>query len=352
MRRQLPHRAGGLRRRCAPVRRSSRHCVGTWRSATFYGACDVVLSPSPASDERLARARDRDRADRALGSRRRRRALRSGAARRRGCFRDAAQRPVRGTPDASEKGVDLLADAFLAARRARPAAAPGAGRRRPRGARLLRARLGDHATFLGWLRGDDLARAYCQRRRLPVREPDRHVRPGGPRGAGERAAGGRGRRGRADVADRPRRDRAAAARRTRTRWRAVAVARRRAAAPGRAGQRRAHRVRSRTWDAALARLAAGYRRALSDRGRATPLPRGRSRAGGVAGRPTPRLRSVTTAPRSRARAASPAAGSAARRPGRAVLGQRRVDRQCSTEARASMASVGRPRPGVRGTSMP
>ena len=35
-------------------------------------------------------------------------------------------------------------------------------------------------------------------------------------------------------------------------------------------------VRSRTWDAALARLADGYRRALSDRGRATPLPRGRS----------------------------------------------------------------------------
>ena len=84
LRRQLPHRAGRLRRAAQRPGRSSRR----WRRSrcgTFYGACDVVLSPSPASDERLRRARDRRRADRALGPRRRPRALRPGAARRRAC---------------------------------------------------------------------------------------------------------------------------------------------------------------------------------------------------------------------------------------------------------------------------
>ena len=40
----------------------------------FYGGCDTVLSPSAVSDARLRRLRDRPRADRALGPRRRHRA--------------------------------------------------------------------------------------------------------------------------------------------------------------------------------------------------------------------------------------------------------------------------------------
>jgi glycosyltransferase involved in cell wall biosynthesis len=59
-----------------------------------------------------------------------------------------------------EKGVDLLADAFLLAHRSEPrlhlllaGAGPEEGE--------LRERLGDSATFLGWLEGEDLPRAYA-----------------------------------------------------------------------------------------------------------------------------------------------------------------------------------------------
>src|SRR5262249_60407604 len=59
-----------------------------------------------------------------------------------------------------EKGVDLLADAFLAARERDPRlhlVLAGGGPEEDQ----LRARLGDRATFLGWLSGDDLACAYA-----------------------------------------------------------------------------------------------------------------------------------------------------------------------------------------------
>ncbi|HEX6754212.1 MAG TPA: glycosyltransferase [Solirubrobacterales bacterium] len=59
-----------------------------------------------------------------------------------------------------EKGVDLLAESFLRARRTDPRLhllLAGGG---PEEAEL-RTRLGEHATFLGWLEGDDLARAYA-----------------------------------------------------------------------------------------------------------------------------------------------------------------------------------------------
>ena len=59
-----------------------------------------------------------------------------------------------------EKGADLLADAFLAARERDPRlhlALAGGGPEEG----LLRKRLGEHATFLGWLEGDELARAYA-----------------------------------------------------------------------------------------------------------------------------------------------------------------------------------------------
>jgi glycosyltransferase involved in cell wall biosynthesis/predicted metal-dependent phosphoesterase TrpH len=59
-----------------------------------------------------------------------------------------------------EKGVDLLAESFLRARAADPrlhlllaGGGPEEGE--------LRERLGEHATFLGWLGGEDLARAYA-----------------------------------------------------------------------------------------------------------------------------------------------------------------------------------------------
>ena len=94
-----------------------------------------------------------------------------------------------------EKGVELLADAFLEAHRRDPAlhlVLAGGGPEEE----LLRERLGDRATFLGWLSGDDLARAYASADVFPVRERNRDLRAGDPRGAGQRPAGRRGRPGR------------------------------------------------------------------------------------------------------------------------------------------------------------
>ncbi len=60
----------------------------------------------------------------------------------------------------SEKGIELLAEAFLAARWRDPRlhlALAGGGPEEE----YLRDRLGDHVTFLGWLEGDALARVYA-----------------------------------------------------------------------------------------------------------------------------------------------------------------------------------------------
>ena len=59
-----------------------------------------------------------------------------------------------------EKGVDLLADAFLLARERNPRlqlVLAGGGPEEE----CLRERLGDAATFLGWLQGAELARVYA-----------------------------------------------------------------------------------------------------------------------------------------------------------------------------------------------
>jgi glycosyltransferase involved in cell wall biosynthesis/predicted metal-dependent phosphoesterase TrpH len=126
--------------------------------SAFYGAAATVLSPSPAADVSLLgleveagrigrweRGVDTERFD-----------------------------PGKADPSAfpgelkvlyagrltREKGVDLLAESFLRARRADPrlhlllaGGGPEEGE--------LRQRLGEHATFLGWLEGEELARAYA-----------------------------------------------------------------------------------------------------------------------------------------------------------------------------------------------
>jgi glycosyltransferase involved in cell wall biosynthesis len=124
----------------------------------FYGDCDVVLSPSPATDQRLAelgirptrvarwgRGVDLTRFDPEL--------------RRAGMFPGAVNVLYCGRLT-REKGADLLADAFLQAQAQDPRlhlVLAGGGPE----ADVLRDRLGEHATFLGWLHGQDLACAYA-----------------------------------------------------------------------------------------------------------------------------------------------------------------------------------------------
>ncbi len=128
--------------------------------SAFYGACDVVLSPSPASDEALAAigmAGERVlRWDRGVDTARFDPALRERE-------RPGAGGPIRVLYSGRvtiEKGVDLLAEAFLLARAREPRlqlALAGGGPEQER----LRERLGDSAKFLGWLEGERLPRAYA-----------------------------------------------------------------------------------------------------------------------------------------------------------------------------------------------
>lgn len=127
--------------------------------AGFYRACDVVLSPSAASDEALAgigmSAERVMRWDRGVDTSRFDPALRARDA------GDGLLNVLYAGRITREKGVDLLAEAFLAARRRDPRLRlqlAGGGPEQERLAELL----GRDATFLGWLAGDDLARAYAQ----------------------------------------------------------------------------------------------------------------------------------------------------------------------------------------------
>jgi glycosyltransferase involved in cell wall biosynthesis/predicted metal-dependent phosphoesterase TrpH len=124
----------------------------------FYRRCRRVLSPSPASDRSLAalgidpavigrweRGVDTSRFDPA-------RADRAGFPGRIKVL--YAGRLTR------EKGAELLAESFLRARAADPRLhllVAGGGPEEG----ILRSRLGEWATFLGWLDGDELARAYA-----------------------------------------------------------------------------------------------------------------------------------------------------------------------------------------------
>jgi glycosyltransferase involved in cell wall biosynthesis/predicted metal-dependent phosphoesterase TrpH len=178
------------------LRAGQRELTGAMELAVsaFYNACDVVLSPSPASDAALAGigmpAEKVLRWDRGVDT-----------ARFDPTLRDPTLLPagklsvLYSGRITREKGVDLLADAFLQARAWALAGSlpgslpgvedrPGAGNwpgNRPPGLDVLDGgldlhlvlagggpeqerlaeRLGEHATFLGWLSGDDLARAYA-----------------------------------------------------------------------------------------------------------------------------------------------------------------------------------------------
>jgi glycosyltransferase involved in cell wall biosynthesis/predicted metal-dependent phosphoesterase TrpH len=123
--------------------------------ATFYGHCDIVLSPSTAADGRLHELGIGriGRWDRGVDLER---------------FSPTRRRPRDGDRIdvlyagrlTREKGAGLLADSFLAARARDPRLhllLAGGGPEED----ALRARLGRSATFLGWLAGDELAAAYA-----------------------------------------------------------------------------------------------------------------------------------------------------------------------------------------------
>jgi glycosyltransferase involved in cell wall biosynthesis/predicted metal-dependent phosphoesterase TrpH len=170
------------------LRSGQRHLADAMEIAVgaFYDACDLVLSPSPASDEALAsigmsaekvmrwdRGVDTSRFDPSLRSDELREAWMEGMA----CpeYSTAPYRVTdpllsrRAYPQVNvlyagritrEKGADLLAEAFLCARAQEPRlhlVLAGGGPEQER----LRERVGKHATFLGWLGGDQLARAYA-----------------------------------------------------------------------------------------------------------------------------------------------------------------------------------------------
>jgi glycosyltransferase involved in cell wall biosynthesis/predicted metal-dependent phosphoesterase TrpH len=126
--------------------------------SAFYGAPGIVLSPSPAADASLLelgidaarigrweRGVDSDRFDPAKAD------------------RDAYPGEIKvlyAGRMTREKGIDLLAESFLRAHRADPrlhlllaGGGPEEGE--------LRERLGEHASFLGWLGGEELACAYA-----------------------------------------------------------------------------------------------------------------------------------------------------------------------------------------------
>jgi glycosyltransferase involved in cell wall biosynthesis/predicted metal-dependent phosphoesterase TrpH len=172
----------------AKLRSQSRSLADAMGMAVtmFYNACDLVLSPSPASDEALASigmpSQKIVRWDRGVDTSRFDPALRSEDLR--GIWWDGRACPGRSRADRTgtepvvgprecppvyvlyagritrEKGAELLVEAFEAARARDPrlhlvlaGGGPEAGR--------VREGVGEHATFLGWLEGAELARAYA-----------------------------------------------------------------------------------------------------------------------------------------------------------------------------------------------
>jgi glycosyltransferase involved in cell wall biosynthesis len=128
--------------------------------STFYNACELVLSPSPASDEALAAiglpAERVLRWDRGVDTERFHPSLREEA-----LLDGDAINVLYAGRITREKGAELLADAFTEARLREPRlhlVLAGGGPEQER----LRERVGEeHTTFLGWLQGAELARAYA-----------------------------------------------------------------------------------------------------------------------------------------------------------------------------------------------
>ena len=133
--------------------------------SAFYRACDVVLSPSAASDRALGEigmpAGRIMRWDRGVDTSRFDPSLRDPALLARGGAPDGAINVMYSGRITREKGAELLADAFLRARAREPRlhlVLAGGGPEQER----LRERVGsEHTTFLGWLSGAELARAYA-----------------------------------------------------------------------------------------------------------------------------------------------------------------------------------------------
>ncbi len=131
--------------------------------SALYGACDVVLSPSAASDEVLSAigipAERVLRWDRGVDTQRFDPSLRVESLLPGDINVLYAGRITR------EKGAELLVDAFLAARARTPSEVSRrlhlvlAGGGPEEG--WVRERLGEQASFLGWLEGRELARAYA-----------------------------------------------------------------------------------------------------------------------------------------------------------------------------------------------
>jgi glycosyltransferase involved in cell wall biosynthesis/predicted metal-dependent phosphoesterase TrpH len=128
--------------------------------AAFYRACDLVLSPSPASDRALGRIGMPPerivRWDRGVDTARFDPSLRDP-----GLFGREKINVLYSGRITREKGADLLADAFLRARAAEPGlqlVLAGGGPEQEH----VRERVGErHTTVLGWLSGSELARAYA-----------------------------------------------------------------------------------------------------------------------------------------------------------------------------------------------
>jgi len=125
---------------------------------SFYDACDLVLSPSPASDEALRQlgvsGQRTARWDRGVDT------TRFGPALREEPRLPGAIDVLYAGRITREKGSELLADAFLEAHRQDPRlhlVLAGGGPEQQH----LRERLGPHATFLGWLAGRELAQVYA-----------------------------------------------------------------------------------------------------------------------------------------------------------------------------------------------
>jgi glycosyltransferase involved in cell wall biosynthesis/predicted metal-dependent phosphoesterase TrpH len=124
----------------------------------FYRQCEVVLSPSPASDESLLELGvERERIGR--WGRGVDLSLYDPAKRDRDAFPGELKVLYAGRLS-KEKGAELLATSFLEARQRDPRLhllLAGGGPEEE----MLRERLGEHATFLGWLDREQLARAYA-----------------------------------------------------------------------------------------------------------------------------------------------------------------------------------------------